>query len=440
MTGRVILITFVPMHASSIIIIRNVLIFIAILIAIDLYAFRGVRTAFSFIQSTRAKQLINWGYWFINVSLIVGIVYAFVTFDKHAGPDKKVFGLVGGLIILFLIPKLVILIVMLLEDVYRGLFALGLFFGRLFGAPTTEEVSYFVGRRQFLSQLALGIAAIPFLSILYGITKGKYNYKVHKVNLKFKDLPNAFNGLTITQLSDIHVGSFDSEEQVKHGIQIANEQNSDLLFFTGDLVNNLSSEMDDWVETFKQLKAPMGMYSILGNHDYGDYTEWNSAEEKTANLDRLKSIHSQLGFRLLLNENVNIEKNGQKITLVGVENWGTGGFAKYGDLNKSLNGVDPNSFKILLSHDPSHWDAQTIKHKEHIHLTLAGHTHGMQFGVEIPGINLQWSPVKYRYPRWAGLYEEAGKYLYVNRGFGFIGFPGRIGMLPEITVTELVKG
>lgn len=420
----------------------------AILIAIDFYAFRGIKTAFSFIQSTRTKQFINCGYWLINIALILGIAYAFLTFDKHNGPDRKVFGLLGGLLILFLIPMLLIFVVMLLEDVYRGLFALALFFGRLFGAPTTEEVSYFVGRKQFLSQLALGVAAIPFLSILYGITKGKYNYKVHKVNLKFKDLPENFNGLTITQISDAHVGSFDNADAVKRGVELANEQKSDLLFFTGDFVNNLSSEMDEWVDTFKQLKAPMGMYSILGNHDYGDYTEWNSPEEKKQNLDRLKNIHSELGFRLLLNENLKIEKNGQSITLVGIENWGSGGFTKYGDLNKAMTGVESDAFKILLSHDPSHWDAQTIKHKEHIHLTLAGHTHGMQFGVEIAGI--QWSPVKYRYPRWAGLYEEEGtkdegqgtrdsKYLYVNRGFGFIGFPGRVGIWPEVTVITLEK-
>ena len=427
------------MHATTSHIILYVLLFVAVLTAIDFYAFRGVKAAFSFVQSEKIQQVISWIYWSVNISLLVGIAFALFTFDKHNGPNKTIFSILASVLILFLIPKLVVCVVLLFEDVFRLLAAFGLFIGRMLGAPTTEDSFYFADRRQFLSQVALGLASIPFFSILYGVTKGKYNYTVHRVNLKFKNLPEKFNGLRITQISDMHVGSFDNEEGVKRGINLVNEQKSDLIFFTGDMVNNLASEMEPWLNHFKQLNAPMGMYSILGNHDYGDYIEWDSLEDKKKNLDSLKSIHKELGFRLLLNENISIKRDDEEINLIGIENWGSGGFAKYGDLNMALNGITSDGFKILLSHDPSHWDAQTLKHKEHIHLTLAGHTHGMQFGVEIPAVNIKWSPVKYRYPRWAGLYEEAGKYIYVNRGFGFIGFPGRVGIWPEVTVITLER-
>jgi hypothetical protein len=341
-----------------------------------------------------------------------------------------------ALFVLLYVPKLILVVSLLLEDVYRLLRAGGVGLGKI-STDSFSAVPYFEGRRKFFSQVGLMLAAIPFVSILYGVTKGKYNFKVHRVTLKFKDLPPAFEGLTITQLSDIHSGSFDDEAAVKRGIDLANEQKSDIIFFTGDLVNSLASEMDPWISSFKQLHAPMGIYSIFGNHDYGDYSTWDSAEEKQKNHNRLKEIHKELGFRLLLNENTRIEKNGQYLSLIGLENWGNGSFAKYGDLDKSIAGVPDDAFKILLSHDPSHWDAQTLHYPKHIHLTLAGHTHGMQFGVEIPGI--KWSPVQYRYPHWAGLYEGNGKSLYVNRGFGFIGFPGRVGIWPEITVITLQK-
>ncbi|MCC6691295.1 MAG: metallophosphoesterase [Bacteroidia bacterium] len=424
------------MHASTSTILFRICTVLLFLIAIDVYTFRSVKTGFSFVQSSIVKNSIYWTYWSVNILFVLTVVYALVHFNKFAGPPKYFSAILMGSFVLLYIPKLIVVCFLLVEDIGRMLRAGGVGVAKLV-SDNFAATPYFESRRKFISQLALGLASIPFISILYGITKGKYNYKIHRVTLKFKDLPEAFDGLTITQLSDAHVGSFDDEAKVKQAIDLANKQKSDLIFFTGDLVNNFAREMDEWMNLFGQLHAPMGKYSILGNHDYGDYVSWHSDEEKQQNLNRLKEIHRELGFKLLLNEHTTIEKNGQHFSLIGLENWGAGGFAKYGDLEKSLANVDDNSFKLLLSHDPSHWDAQVLDHPKHVHLTLAGHTHGMQFGIEVPGI--KWSPVKYRYPRWAGLYEEKNKYLYVNRGFGFIGFPGRVGIWPEITVITLLK-
>jgi len=281
----------------------------------------------------------------------------------------------------------------------------------------------------------MAIAAFVFISLLYGMTGGRHRYKVHRVTLKFDDLPKEFDGFTVTQLSDIHAGSFSSRRGVEKGVSLVNKQNSDLILFTGDLVNNKASEMDPWIETFAKLKAPYGKYSVLGNHDYGDYTGWESEEAKRVNLVKLKQVHQRIGFKLLLDSAVQINKDNSTIALIGVENWGKGGFHKYGDLTKAAANVPGNEFKILMSHDPSHWEAKTLEYEKRIDLTLAGHTHGAQFGIELFGF--QWSPIKYVYPQWAGLYQRNGKYLYVNRGFGFLGFKGRLGIWPEITVITL---
>ena len=266
------------------------------------------------------------------------------------------------------------------------------------------------------------------------MVKGKYKYTVHRHTLYFDDLPKEFDGFTITQISDIHAGSFDDSDAVQRGIDLINKQKSDLFVFTGDLVNNEAKEIEPWINHFKQIEAAEGKYSILGNHDYGDYIRWNSIVDKVDNLTQLKAYHNEIGFHLLLDEQVSITRNGKSIKLMGVENWGVG-FGKRGNLNKALNGTPIQDFKILLSHDPSHWNAEVKNHDSKIHLTLSGHTHGMQFGIEKFGI--KWSPVKYRYAHWAGLLEENSRYLYVNRGFGFLGFSGRVGIWPEITVLEL---
>jgi predicted MPP superfamily phosphohydrolase len=283
----------------------------------------------------------------------------------------------------------------------------------------------------------MGIAAIPFISILYGITKGKYNFKVLKYTLYFDDLPTAFDGYQISQISDIHSGSFDNKEKIKYAVDLVNDQASDVIMFTGDLVNSESKEMRPWQSTFSKLKASDGVFSILGNHDYGDYTRWPSDQAKAENFQELLDIQKEMGFDLLRNESRFIEKEGERLAIIGVENWGKG-FKQKGDLALASSKVDSNDFKILLSHDPSHWQYEVVKDPNHYHLTLSGHTHGMQFGIEIPGI-IKWSPIKWRYKYWAGIYEKAGQYINVNRGFGFLAFPGRVGIWPEISVITLKK-
>jgi predicted MPP superfamily phosphohydrolase len=383
---------------------------LAILIIADLYFFQAV-------QTLTANPVILWCYWLYDLVLVFGLLFIF----SARNPTRmfpRLISWVMSLVLLSLIPKVCALPVLLLEDITR------LFRG-------------FPARSVWVSGLALLVAAVPFIGLLYGLTRGRHYYKVRKETLYFEDIPPAFDGFTVTQLSDIHSGSFTSKKGVEKGVSLVNEQNSDVILFTGDLVNNEAAEMDPWISTFAKLKASSGKYSVLGNHDYGDYKRWENESDKYANLNRLKNVHKEIGFKLLLNEAVTIEKDGQQIALIGVENWGKGGFHKYGDLEKAATHVPANAFKILMSHDPSHWDAVTLGHDKHIHLTLSGHTHGMQFGIELFGF--KWSPIKYIYRQWAGLYEKGGKYLYVNRGFGFLGLKGRVGIWPEITVIALRK-
>lgn len=411
----------------------RVLITISIWLLVDFYAFHGLKTLTS-KWNINSSTLIHWTYWGIDLFILAVIFYYSFTGKFANGPGRQV-GWVLAALMISLVPKLVIISFLFVEDIGRIGFGIYAFLNNWLNNHKTSN--YLPERRKFVSQIAFGLAAIPFAGMIYGAVKGKYDFTVHKVKLRFKDLPEAFDGFTITQLSDIHSGSFDDPIAVRRGIELANSQESDLLVFTGDLVNNKAEEMDDWMDHFSALKAPFGKYSILGNHDYGDYLPWPSEAAKEANLDRLKEIQKELGFRLLLNEHVRIEKDGQSIALVGVENWGKKGFVKHGDLPKASEGISKGDFTILLSHDPSHWEAVTLQHEHHVHITLSGHTHGMQFGIEIPGF--KWSPSKYIYPQWAGLYKKDEKFLYVNRGFGFLGFPGRVGILPEITVIELVK-
>lgn len=412
----------------------RILITTLIWILIDLYCFQAFKTVTNSSSST-TKSITIWTYWLFDILLIATIIISFSLGLYSKGPTSNL-SWQFGLMILSLAPKLILLPFLLIEDITRLISVLINWISSLTMSKETA-LSIFTGRRKFISQIGIGLAAIPFIGIIYGITKGKHEYRVHKVKLAFKDLPDAFHGFTITQLSDIHSGSFTDQEAVQKGVDIANAQKSDLFVFTGDLVNTDSSEMDNWIDVFSQLKAPHGQFSILGNHDYGDYRKWDSEEEKNKNFERLLKVHEEIGFQLLLNENVKIQKGDQSISLVGVENWGKRGFHQYGDLDKALGDIGQKDFTVLLSHDPSHWEAKTLPHDNHIHLTLSGHTHGMQFGIEIPGF--KWSPIKYIYPQWAGAYEKKDKYIYVNRGFGFLGFPGRVGILPEITVIELVK-
>jgi uncharacterized protein len=404
------------------------LIIFALVFLLDWYVFQGIKTLTTHIQNLTLRNGIHWGFGAVSLGLPVLLFYSLTAL----GRSSPVVSISASLFITLFVTKIVFALVLLGGDVFR----VGEGTYQWLASSSAGEDNFMPGRRRFVSQLALGVAAIPFASFLYGITKGKYNFKVRRHVLYFKDLPKAFEGFTITQISDVHSGSFDDKEAVQRGVEMVNAQGSDLFVFTGDLVNNSADEFDPWVDIFKQIKAPHGQFSILGNHDYGDYVSWPSEAAKRANFEKLKHQHTKAGFRLLLDEHVEIEKDGQKIALLGVENWGKG-FGERGDLNKALEGLPMEAFKILLSHDPSHWDAEVKPHTSPIQLTLSGHTHGMQMGIEIPG--LKWSPVKYRYPQWAGVYEDAGKYLHVNRGFGFLGFAGRVGIWPEITVLELRK-
>lgn len=400
------------------------IIFIIIYILLDVYAFQAFKTAFK-------SSLTQWVYYIISFLFLATLVYQFITRpdSRQMSPATMYF---FGAFLAFMLLKLVLIIFLFAEDIIR--LGVGLF-SKIGGSEGVFEIP---SRRKFLSTLALGIAAIPFASLLVGMVRGKYNYRVLKYNLEFDDLPEAFHNYTLTQISDVHSGSFDNEEKVAYGIDLINKQNSDVIFFTGDLVNNTASEMLPWQNHFKNLKAKDGVFSVLGNHDYGDYVRWENQNEKEENLKQLKTIQKEMGWHLLLNENVTLKRENDTIKLIGVENWGAGGFKKAGDLEKACVNVTKSDFKILLSHDPSHWATQIKKDERHFHLTLSGHTHGMQFGIEIPGW-IKWSPVKYRYENWAGIYEEMGRYINVNRGFGFIGYPGRVGIWPEITVITLKK-
>ncbi|MDP3352419.1 MAG: metallophosphoesterase, partial [Flavobacteriaceae bacterium] len=346
--------------------------------------------------------------------------------------STEISNLLRGFFFSFLIFKLLIIIFLFLNDIERILHLTYSFLVKIFFDK--KKVVETKSRRKFVTQLGLLIAAIPFSSLIYGITLGKYNFKVIKHALKFKTLPKAFNKFKIVHISDIHAGSFDDLESVQEGVDLIQAQQPDIILFSGDLVNNDSREIEPYISMFKSLKAPFGKFAVLGNHDYGDYKQWNSIDEKEENLKKLFHYFDEMGFKLLNNSNKIISKENESIAIIGVENWGRPPFPQKGDLKKALQNTAEH-FKILLSHDPTHWDLEVKNHPTNIDLTLSGHTHGMQFGVEIPGV--KWSPVKYIYPHWAGLYQFDQKYLNVNRGFGFLGYPGRVGIWPEITVIEL---
>ena len=403
------------------------IIFLVIYIIVDWYAFQAIKTV-------TKLQWVYWLFWLMSALVLGNFIYQiFINTDglRVLTPIKS-YAL--GFLIALMIPKMVLISVLFFEDIIRvpqGVYS--------YFTEGRREKEFFPSRRKAISYIGLGIAAIPFASFLYGMYRGKYNFKVLNYTLYFDDLPEAFDGYRITQISDIHSGSFDNFDKVAYGVDLINQQQSDVIMFTGDMVNNLSVEMGPYVELFSQLNAKDGMYSVLGNHDYGDYTSWESEEAKHQNLEDLKSMQRQIGFDLLLNESRYIEKEGQRLAVIGVENWGAGGFKKAGDLKKATQSISTDDFKILLSHDPSHWEKQVISDEYHYHLTLSGHTHGMQFGIEIPGW-IKWSPVKWRYKHLAGIYEEMGQYINVNRGFGYLAFPGRVGIWPEISVITLKKG
>lgn len=407
-------------------------IIIGLMILLDVYAFQAVRLL-THSAGGRTRTLIYSAYWVISLlALAVFLLLPYLKTDNWAPGVRPV---VFAIIIAIFFAKVLVALFLLIDDLRRLLQWLA---GKLFFSRTEGE-QYLDGERisrsLFLTWMGVAAGTTTLGALVYGFSN-KYNYQVRRVNLQFPNLPQAFKGMRVVQISDVHSGSLNNIEAVRKGVEQILALKPDLILFTGDLVNNRADEMDVLKQVFAKLKAPMGVYSVLGNHDYGDYEPWPTPEHKKENLQRLKSVHAEMGWNLLLNEHRVLEREGARIGLLGVENWSAKArFPKYGSLAAAYKGAKDLPFKILLSHDPSHWDAEVRPLYPDIDLMLAGHTHGMQFGVELPW--LRWSPVQYVYEQWAGLYKNQSQHLYVNRGFGFLGYPGRVGIMPEITLLEL---
>ena len=407
---------------------------VVIMILLDIYVFMAIKSV-SHSISSKIRTVLFSVYWLIAIVAIAGLLLFIFT-----GPEflpKKVRTYLFASILAFVFGQLVSSVFFLIDDVRRLIQWLA---GKAFFRNTevSEMSSNGISRSVFLSWLGLAAGTTLFGSLIYGFSN-KYNYKVKRIKLAFDNLPEGFNGLKIVHFSDVHSGSFMNKKAVEHGVEKIIAENGDLVIFSGDLVNDRAPEMKNYMDVFNKIKAPMGVYSTFGNHDYGDYVKWPyEGVTKEQNLINLAKIHEVLGWLLMMDEHVELEKNGDKIALIGIQNWSAKAhFPRYGDMKKAYAGAEKYPFKILISHDPSHWDAQVRPEYSDIDLMLSGHTHGMQFGVEIPGF--KWSPVQYIYKEWDGLYEEGKQKLYVNPGFGFIGYPGRVGILAEITVIELVK-
>jgi predicted MPP superfamily phosphohydrolase len=405
---------------------RFLAIVLIIAILIDVYVFQAIKTITQglFPRTRTAIFIVYWGLTVVALGALILLPYFRMQYSRASG---YIIAVILGLYI----AKLLAAVFLLVDDIRR----LVQWAVTRAGSPAAPAPEPGIPRSVFLSWLGLGLGSGILGALVYGFSN-KYNYKLHRIRLAYPNLPAAFKGLKIVQLSDIHSGSLANPEAVSTGIDRVLAEKPDLILFTGDLVNDFASEVGHYQAIFSRLKAPMGVFSTLGNHDYGDYAGWESAEAKKANLDRLKTIQQEMGWRLLMNEHVALERDGAQIALIGIENWSAKArFPKYGRMDLAYPGAEKYPFKILMSHDPSHWDAEVRPHYPDIDLMLAGHTHGMQFGIELPG--LKWSPVQFLYRQWAGLYEEGRQRLYVNRGYGFIGYPGRFGILPEITLIEL---
>jgi uncharacterized protein len=412
----------------------GVIIFISIMLLLDTYVFQAVKSVSQSV-SPKVKAIIYTVYWGLTAIAIASFLLFVYTGQDFLG--KKIRTYLFATVIGLFLAKITAGVFFLVDDIRRGVQWGAL---KLFSSSGAGEASDFTGegisRSAFLNWLGLAAGTTLFGSLLYGFGN-KYKYDIKRLQLSFENLPNAFKGLKVVHISDIHSGSFMDKKAVLHGVEKIMNEKPDIILFTGDLVNDRASEMENYMDVFSLLKAPLGVYSIFGNHDYGDYVRWPfNGITKEQNLDNLKKVHADLGWRLLMNEHVALEKDGEHIALLGIENWGAKArFPKHGRMDLAHAGTEKYPFKILLSHDPSHWDAQVKEKYPDIDLMLSGHTHGMQFGVEIPGF--KWSPVQYMYKQWAGVYEDGKQKLNVNRGFGFIGYPGRVGMLAEISVIEL---
>ncbi|QCK16060.1 metallophosphoesterase [Mangrovivirga cuniculi] len=412
------------------------LIILAFMLLIDLYFFQAIKTLIA-DSSHVAKRITTITYWMFSFVLSVGVIYVFLMNDRH-GLGRVIILVAFGTVI----SKVLGILFLFFDDIRRGVIWLvdNVFYG---GGSKVSDVAESVvkkedgiSRNEFLTKSAVISSLVPLAAMSYGIMSGAHDYRIRKRVITLPNLPSGFDGLRIAQISDIHSGSFFNKTAVEGGVEMLLDQKPDVVFFTGDLVNEDSDEVKDYTEIFKRVTAPLGVYSTLGNHDYGDYKRWPSEKAKAANLQKLKDAHEYMGWDLLNNENRILKESGDSLAIVGVENWGLG-FKKAGDLSKALKGTDEAAAKLLLSHDPSHWDAE-VRPTSDVDIMFAGHTHGFQMGIEIG--DFRWSPAQYRYKQWADLYENNGQYLYVNRGYGYIGYPGRIGMPPEITIIELKRG
>jgi len=414
---------------NKIIVIPFLLLFILL---VDWYAFQAVKTTFSNTSSSIAKGL-KYAYFTLSLLVIISVlIYNFGNPDRFA---KHARTFLISFIFINVLAKVILSLFMLVDDLQRGVRWL---IAKLSNPQPIHDNESGISRSKFIATTGLIVAAAPIISMSWGIISGAHDYRVRRITLPFKNLPKSLEGLRIAQLSDIHSGSFWNKTAVKGGVDMLINEKVDLTFFTGDLVNNRATEMSEWGSIFSKINAPLGVYSVFGNHDYGDYVSWENQTAKQKNLNTLAEIHKNMGWNLLINQNETLEINGEKIGIIGVENWSArGSFPKYGKLDQAMQNLNDTSLNILLSHDPSHWQAEVVPHYKNIDLTLSGHTHGMQFGVEIPGF--KWSPVQYMYDEWAGLYQANEQFLYVNRGFGYIGYPGRVGILPEITIFTLEK-
>jgi predicted MPP superfamily phosphohydrolase len=399
---------------------------------LDLYVFQVVKSLTQ-SYSPKARMTLFIVYW--AISALVLLLIFLTPYMSTEGWMKTLRNYVMAILLGLFIAKLIAAVFFLIDDIRR---LVTWAFNRLSRDSVAEagNTKSGISRSAFLSWIGIIAGGSLFSTLIYGF-RNKYLYEVRNIRLAYENLPAAFRGLRIVQISDVHSGSFNNKEAVSRGVEQVLQQKPDIILFTGDLVNDRATEMHDYMDVFSKLRAPMGVYSTLGNHDYGDYVQWDSPEAKSANLEALKNVHKELGWNLLMNEHKVFERNGESIALLGIENWGAKGrFPKYGKMAEAYAGSEKVPFKILMSHDPSHWDAQVRTEYPDVDLMLAGHTHGMQFGIEIPGF--KWSPVQYMYDQWAGLYEQGRQKLYVNRGYGFIGYPGRVGIMPEITVIDLV--
>ncbi len=398
---------------------KNFLFITAIFLFLEVYIYQAIRTLTD-------NSWIKIGYCVLSLAIYGFFAYEVSHFQKSDRSTMRA-QIMISLFLVFILPKIFIVLFLLIDDIFRT--------GAYFVGFLKPDENFFPERRKFLSIVGLGLGGVLSALFIDGITFGKYRHKVRRVKVKIKNLPNSFKGYKIIQISDVHSGSFSDPSKLQHAIDLINEQEADLVLFTGDMVNNVSEEFKPFIPLFSKIKAKDGKFAVLGNHDYGDYVTWESPKAKDANLAMLIDYEKQAGFEMLMNENRAIDRNGEKLYILGVENWGLKPFPQFGKIDKALENVPQNAAKILMSHDPTHFDYVVKKHPADISLTLSGHTHGMQFGLDLK--NIKWSPVQYRYPKWADLYESEGKMLYVNRGFGVLGYPGRVGVLPEITLLVL---